>query len=87
MIITALLNILYFIISLLLAPIASFSDVTLSSSFTSAITTAGGYLHSLNAILPVDTMLTILGVSLTFELAYLTFKIIMWVLRKIPTIN
>lgn len=87
MITTALLLILYGVISLLLTPISLLADVTLNGNFASSLTTASGYYHALNSILPVDTMLIIFGISLTFELAYLTFKVIMWVLAKIPFIN
>jgi len=87
MITTAILLLLYFVINGLLTPIGALSNVSLPTDITSGITTAGGYLHALNVVLPVDTMLTILGVSLAFELAYLTFKVIMWVLAKIPGIN
>jgi hypothetical protein len=35
----------------------------------------------------MDTLLAILGISLAIELAYATFKVIMWVIKKIPTVN
>ena len=87
MIADAILYIIYGIVYLLCQPILLLSNVTLPSGLTSALTTASGYIHALNVILPIDTILAILGVSLALELAYLTFKIIMWVIRKIPTIN
>ena len=87
MITTAIFNLFFWIVSALVSPILLFSDVSLSPDFTTSIATASGYYHSLNSILPVDTMIQILGISLAFELAYLIFKVIMWVLKKIPTIN
>ena len=78
---------LFALITFLLIPITGLDDVVLNSKITDAITTTGGYLNSINAILPVDTMLEILAVGLAFELGYLIYKIIMWVIRKIPTIN
>ena len=87
MILTGLLNLIFVILGLILSPLINVADVTLSSNFSSAITNASGYYHSLNSILPVDTMLQILGVSLVMEGAYLTYKLIMWVIQKIPTIN
>ena len=87
MIITAFLTIIYNFIALLLSPLSLLGNVSLNSGFTSALTTAGGYYNSLNGILPVDTMLTIFSVSLAIEGAYLVYKIIMWVLSKIPGIN
>ena len=87
MITTALLNLLYGIIYVITSPIRLLSDVSLNSSFGTSIGQAGGYLHALNTLLPVDTMLDILGVSLAFELGYLTYKLIIWVLEKVPFIN
>ena len=87
MITSAILNMLYVFIYIITSPIRLFSDVTLNSNFTSSISTASGYLHSLNVLLPIDTVITILGVSLVFELVYLTFKAIMWVIKKVPTLN
>lgn len=87
MIISSLLNLIYIIIGLILTPLSNLPNVVLDSNFETAITNAGGYYHSLNAILPVDTMLQILGVSVVIEGAYLTYKLIMWVIQKIPTLN
>ena len=87
MITTGILNLIYSIINLILTPLRSFSDVVLNSNFSTALSNASGYFHSINTILPMDTMLTIFGVSLAIESAYLLYKVIMWVIRKIPTIN
>ena len=87
MILTGILNLVFMFLTILLSPLTLFGDVTLPSSFATAITNTSGYYNSLNAILPVDTMLTILGLSLAIEGAYLTYKIIMWVIAKIPTLN
>jgi hypothetical protein len=87
MITGALLNIVYYFIYAITSPLRLLGDVVLNSNFASSITTASGYYHSVNTILPIDSMITILGVSLTIELSYATFKVIMWVIKKIPTIN
>jgi len=87
MITNGILNILFAFISLILYPLHSFSDVVLNSAFATSLSTASGYYNSLNAILPVDTMLEILGVSLAIEGAYLTYKLLMWIIKKIPMIN
>ena len=87
MIITAILNLVYYFLMGILSPLLLFSDVSLPGSFASSLATAGGYYNAVNGILPVDTMITIFGVSLTFEGGYLIFKMIMWVIAKIPTLN
>jgi len=87
MITTALLDLIFAFILVVLSPLLGFADVVLNSNFASSIATAGGYYHSLNTLLPVDTMLEILAVSLAFEGAYLLYKLIMWGLSKVPGIN
>jgi len=87
MITTAILEIIYAFIFAITSPLRLLDDVALNSNFATSIHTASGYYHSLNDILPIDTMLTILGISLLFEGLYLTYKLIMWVIKKIPTIS
>ena len=87
MITNSIIDLLFSLISFLLTPITSLADVVISPEITDALTTTSGYLHSINTILPVDTMLEILAVGLAFELGYLIYKLIMWVIKKIPTIN
>ena len=87
MITTALLNILYYFIVGITSPIRALPDVSLPEGLTSAIQTASGYFTSLNTILPMDTMITILGVSLAFEGLYIIYKLIMWVIKKVPGLN
>lgn len=87
MIITAILNLVFIFVGFILSPLSLLGDVSLNSNFASSLATASGYYHALNAILPIDTMIQILGVSLAFEGAYLIFKLIMWIIAKIPTLN
>lgn len=87
MIFTAFLKIIYVFILGITSPLRLLADVTLPSEISNAIINASGYYNSLNAILPMDTIIQILGISITFEGFYLIYKLIMWVIKKIPTIN
>jgi hypothetical protein len=87
MITTAILGIIYAFIFAITSPLRLLADVSLDSNFASSIQTASGYYHAVNGFIPVDTMLTILGISLVFEGLYLTYKLIMWVIKKIPGIS
>lgn len=84
MLTTFLLNLVYSVSAWFLN---LFPDVSLSDSVSSSITTASTYISALNIILPVATLITILGLVLTIEGAILLIKIINWFIRKIPTIN
>lgn len=87
MITSAIITILYYVILAICSPIFLLNDVSLNSSISTSLTTGGAYLHAVNNFVPVDTAVTILSVSLGLEIAYLTFKAIGWVIRKIPSIN
>lgn len=87
MITDAFITVIYSIISVILSPLSLLPDVTANSSITAGINAASGYLASANVFFPVDTVLEILAFVVVFEIAYLAYKVIMWVLRKIPGIS
>lgn len=62
-------------------------EVSMPDGIINAITTAGGYIASMNIILPMDTLLAIIGLYLTIEGVILVIKIINFIIRKIPGIN
>jgi hypothetical protein len=89
MISTGIINLLYGIVYLILYPIRLLPDVSMPSGVTSAISTVSGYMATLYAIVPVTAtaLLAILGLVFTAETAILTYKGIMWLVRKIPGIG
>jgi len=84
MIVNFFLNLIYFIID---GFFSLFPTATLSDSIASSVTTASGYLSAVNVVVPVTTIIIIIGLILTIEGIFLTIKIINWFIRKIPTIN
>lgn len=62
-------------------------NVSISSDLGTALTSANGYISALNTILPVTTIIAIIGLFLTIELTIIIIKTISWILRKIPTIS
>jgi hypothetical protein len=87
MITSGILLIIYYFIQALEYPIKALPDVSLPSGIASAITSAGAYLSSFDLIFPVGTFLTIFGLMLTIEAAILVYKVVMWLIKKIPTIS
>jgi hypothetical protein len=84
MLATFLLNLVY---SISVGFINLFPNVSLSDSVSASIGTASTYISGLNVVLPVSTLLAIVGLVLTIEGVILLIKIINWFIRKIPTIN
>jgi hypothetical protein len=87
MITTILLNILYACLSFLLIPITSLPDVVLSANLPNAVSTANNYLSSLDSFVPIGTLILLLSTMLGIEISILSYKLVMWVIKKIPTIS
>jgi hypothetical protein len=87
MIFTAIFNLLYLSLNFLLTPIRNSADVPQSNTVTNAVSTASGYISSLNTYLPMSTLIAILGLVLLIEGFYLGHRLVNWAIRKIPTIS
>lgn len=85
MILDFLLYIIYSIVWLITYPLRLLADITVESGFASAIDTATHYLANLNSFLPLGTILTIFSLILAIELIVAIYKIIMWIIRRIPS--
>jgi hypothetical protein len=85
MIITIFLTVIFAILWPIVQLIALLPDVSNISTIGTAITTASQYLTGLNSFLPVTTLLAIFSAFLIYETAYFSFKIIYWVIKRIPT--
>jgi len=84
MLVNFILNIVYSVIN---GFIGLFPTASLNDDIINSINTASGYLSGLNIVLPITTILSIVGLFLTIETILITIKIINWFIRKIPTIN
>jgi len=82
-----ILQALLWLINLIIYPLRLLPDVSLPSEFTHSIQVAANYLTIFNNFLPMTTIFIVLSLTLAFEAGLLTYKIIMWVVKKIPTID
>jgi len=87
MITNGLLFLLYMIVLILTRPLLLFPDVSIESGFGSAIATATSYLANFNQILPLTTLFQIIGLIIIIEIAISGYKIVMWIIKKIPGVN
>jgi hypothetical protein len=85
MIVGIIVNLIYGLVWLVLAPIRLLPDVSLPSDIAAAISTAGGYLYAVDFVLPVSSLLAIFALFLSIEGGILTWKGINWILRRLPT--
>jgi hypothetical protein len=78
---------LYGAVLLLTLPLRLLPDVTLPIGLSNSIVTANGYLSAFNAFLPIGTALQVFSAILIIEAGVITYKLIMWILTKIPGIS
>lgn len=85
MITSGILYMIYGVVWLIVSPILLLPDVSISSGFSTALTTAISYISVFDSILPITTLFIIIGLIMGIEIAIAVYKIIMWVIRRIPT--
>jgi hypothetical protein len=75
---------LYIVISGL---IAILPDASMPVIVSQAASTIGVYLASVKGIFPTTTgtLITVLGLMVTFEIGIFVYKQIMWLIHRIPT--
>lgn len=89
MITAAILLILYGLVSIITSPIRLLPDVSLPAGIISSISSSNNYIAAIYQILPytIGALLIVLGIVITIEGFIILFKIMNWLIRKIPTIS
>ena len=87
MITNFLIFILHSVIEILLSPLSLLPDATIPPDLLTAISNASGYLTVFNSFVPVTTLLAVVSAVLVVEGFIIGYKVIMWLIKKIPTIS
>lgn len=87
MITSAFLNVIYVFVWGIAKLISNFGEATTNNFFTQSILTFKTYYVSLDAFIPLSTILAIVAFDLAFEGIYFTYKTIKWGYQKVPMIN
>lgn len=66
-------------------PLRYFNNISLPSEITSSIASIAGNLKVINTIAPVYTILTIFGLVLAIDTAIFSYKMTMWIIKRLPT--
>lgn len=85
MILTFVLYVIYYAVWVLTSPFRLFSDVSVDTGIGGAISTATQYIATWNNILPLSTILACFSIIIGVELILASYKIVMWVIRRLPT--
>jgi len=88
MIIDAILSVIHGFIYALTAIFRILPDVSLPPNIAQSVATPVALAVSINDFFPVvETLAIFVGVFVVYEVAYFGYKIIMWIIRKIPGIS
>jgi len=87
MITTFILDIFYGFAYGISLVVASFGTVSDNNLITTSIVTLKTYYNSLNAYIPIDTIIAIVAFDLAFEGIYFIYKLVRWGYRKVPGIS
>jgi len=79
---TALLNLIYSFLSYLIGLFPTGSGFP--TEVHSAVSSLGGYLHILDPLVPISTLLACLTLIFTVEIALFGFKTVKWIISHIP---
>lgn len=82
-----LLDIVYVFVQGISLIVASFGTVSNNNAITTSIVTFKTYYNSVNAYLPIDTILAIVAFDLAFEGIYFIYKLVRWGYRKVPGVT
>jgi len=79
------LSIPYFILTALISIVPTGGGIP--TEFVSAVHSIWGYVESFSFIVPVQTLLWCLTITLTFEAGVFVFQAFNWLLKKLPHMN
>ena len=85
MIATAILTVFYTFIIFLVGILPS--SAGLSTDVTNAISNAFDIAYDFDFIIPMGVVVDVILIALLFHVGILSFKAIVWLMRKIPGIN
>ena len=84
-----LILILLGLVGLLLSPLQLLPDAALAPAITASFATAAVYIAAIYQIFPytLTAFISVLGVAAAVEGGILTYKLAMWVIKKIPGVS
>jgi len=82
-----LFTILKNILDTLVSPLLSQSDVVFPTALSQGVANVQGIISSLDPIFPIATLFICLSIIISIEVAIFGYKVIMWLIKKIPTIS
>lgn len=85
MITNLLFTAIYAVVYALAQLILILPPVNTESDFAVALAGLASYLANINEIFPLTTVFVVMGIILLTETGVMIYKIIMWVIRRIPT--
>jgi hypothetical protein len=87
MITAFIINVFFSFLGVFTSPIRLLSDVTLPADMNAALGHVGATLGLADSFLPIGTLLGVITFYVGTEIIILGYKLVNWLIRKIPTIS
>ena len=85
MVTSIIITFIYFVVAAALLPLRLLPDASLPSFLEGNVAQAGQYVAIIAQVIPIPTLLTVIAFFITIEIAIVSYKVIMWLIRRIPT--
>lgn len=82
-----IITIIYGFVYAISLAVSSFGTVSENNAISSAITVMKGYYMSVDAFIPISTILAIVAFDLAFEGVVFLYKLLRWGYQKVPGIT
>ena len=84
MLIDGLMYVLYAVLFIITAPLRLLPEASLSAGLQSQLADISTYISPLGMFAPLSTIFDIMLLYLGVETAIVVYKVVMWVIRRIP---
>jgi hypothetical protein len=85
MVVDIFINFIYSVLTTILSPILNLSDASLPADVSNAFVNMRGFLNATDFVLPYSTLMAVIVLILAIEAGILVYKVVYWLIKRIPT--
>lgn len=85
MVIDVIINFIYSVLTTILSPILNLPDVSLPADITNAFVNMRSFLDATDFVIPYATITAIISLMVAIEAGIMAYKVIYWLIKRIPT--
>jgi hypothetical protein len=85
MVIDVIINFIYSVLTTILSPILNLPDVALPADMVNAFINMRSFLDATDFVIPYATLMAIIASMIAIEAGIMAYKVIYWLIKRIPT--